>query len=132
MKQSFITDVMCEMLPHLNNAQAAKLQEVLQHSLSKYKVVVHKEAESETEANLVELFLSAKRIEGCSEKSLKYYESTIMALLDGVGKGVKYIGTEDIRTYLTDYQARKQSSKVTMDNIRRILSSFFSYKESFS
>ena len=129
MKQSFITDVMCEMLPHLNNAQAAKLQEVLQHSLSKYKVVVHKEAESETEANLVELFLSAKRIEGCSEKSLKYYESTIMALLDGVGKGVKYIGTEDIRTYLTDYQARKQSSKVTMDNIRRILSSFFSWLE---
>ena len=129
MKQSFITDVMCEMLPHLNNAQAAKLQEVLQHSLSKYKVVVHKEAETETEANLVELFLSAKRIEGCSEKSLKYYESTIMALLDGVGKGVKYIGTEDIRTYLTDYQARKQSSKVTMDNIRRILSSFFSWLE---
>ena len=129
MKQSFITDVMCEMLPHLNNAQAAKLQEVLQHSLSKYKVVVHKEAETETEANLVEMFLSAKRIEGCSEKSLKYYESTIMALLDGVGKGVKYIGTEDIRTYLTDYQARKQSSKVTMDNIRRILSSFFSWLE---
>ena len=129
MKQSFITDVMCEMLPHLNNAQVAKLQEVLQHSLSKYKVVVHKEAETETEANLVEMFLSAKRIEGCSEKSLKYYESTIMALLEGVGKGVKYIGTEDIRTYLTDYQARKQSSKVTMDNIRRILSSFFSWLE---
>ena len=101
----------------------------MQHSLSKYKLVVHEGAEPDTEANLVELFLSAKRIEGCSEKSLKYYESTIMALLEGVGKGVKYIGTEDIRTYLTDYQARKQSSKVTMDNIRRILSSFFSWLE---
>lgn len=129
MKQIFITDVMYEMLPHLNNAQAEKLQEALQHSLSKYKIVVHEGTETDTEINLVELFLSAKRIEGCSEKSLKYYESTIMALLDGVGKGVKYIGTEDIRTYLTEYQARKQSSKVTMDNIRRILSSFFSWLE---
>lgn len=129
MKQKIITDVVQAMLPYLNNAQTEKLQEALLHSLSNYKVVVHKEAEPETELNLVELFLSAKRIEGCSEKSLKYYESTIMALLDGVGKGVKYIGTEDIRVYLTDYQARKQSSKVTMDNIRRILSSFFSWLE---
>ena len=129
MKQRLITDVMYEMMPHLNNAQAEKLKEALQHSLSKYTVIVRESAETDTEINLVELFLSAKRIEGCSEKSLKYYESTIMALLDGVGKGVKYIGTEDIRTYLTDYQARKQSSKVTMDNIRRILSSFFSWLE---
>ena len=129
MKQSLITEVMYEMMPHLNNAQAEKLKEALQHSLSKYTVIVRESAETDTEINLVELFLSAKRIEGCSEKSLKYYESTIMALLDGVGKGVKYIGTEDIRTYLTDYQARKQSSKVTMDNIRRILSSFFSWLE---
>lgn len=129
MKQSLITDVMYEMMPHLNNAQAEKLKEALQHSLSKYTVIVRESAETDTEINLVELFLSAKRIEGCSEKSLKYYESTIMALLDGLGKGVKYIGTEDIRTYLTDYQARKQSSKVTMDNIRRILSSFFSWLE---
>ncbi len=129
MKQKIITDVVQAMLPYLNNAQTENLQEALLHSLSNYKVVVHKEAEPETELNLVELFLSAKRIEGCSEKSLKYYESTIMALLDGVGKGVKYIGTEDIRVYLTDYQARKQSSKVTMDNIRRILSSFFSWLE---
>ena len=129
MKQSLITDVMYEMMPHLNNAQAEKLKEALQHSLSKYTVIVRESAETDTEINLVELFLSAKRIEGCSEKSLKYYESTIMALLNGVGKGVKYIGTEDIRTYLTNYQARKQSSKVTMDNIRRILSSFFSWLE---
>ena len=129
MKQKIITDVVQAMLPYLNNAQTEKLQEALLHSLSNYKVVVHKDAEPDTELNLVELFLSAKRIEGCSEKSLKYYESTIMALLDGVGKGVKYIGTEDIRVYLTNYQARKQSSKVTMDNIRRILSSFFSWLE---
>ena len=129
MKQNLITDIVQAMLPYLNNAQTEKLQEVLRHSLSDYEVVEREHKKDLSEQNLVELFLSAKRIEGCSEKSLKYYESTISALLDKVGKEVKYIETEDIRSYLTDYQARKQLSKVTIDNIRRILSSFFSWLE---
>lgn len=129
MKQNLITDVVQAMLPYLNNAQTEKLQEVLHQSLTHYKVVENDGEKELSEQNLVELFLSAKRIEGCSEKSLKYYKPTITALLDSVGKDVKYIVTEDIRSYLTDYQARKQSSKVTIDNIRRILSSFFSWLE---
>ena len=129
MKKNLITDVVQGMLPYLNNAQTEKLQEVLQRCLSDYDVVENEHKKELSERNLVELFLSAKRIEGCSAKSLKYYESTIIALLDAVGKGVKYIDTEDIRSYLTEYQARKQSSKVTIDNIRRILSSFFSWLE---
>ena len=129
MKQHLINEVIQGMLPFLNNAQTGKLQEVLQHSLFGYKVIEEKKEEKLSEQNLVELFLAAKRIEGCSEKSLKYYESTIMALLDELGKDVKHIITDDIRTYLTEYQARKQSSKVTIDNIRRILSSFFSWLE---
>jgi len=129
MKQNLITDVVQAMLPYLNNAQTEKLQEVLQRSLSDYEVVENEQKKEISEQNLVDLFLSAKRIEGCSEKSLKYYQSTITALIDTVGKSVKYIETEDIRSYLTEYQARKQSSKVTIDNIRRILSSFFSWLE---
>lgn len=78
---------------------------------------------------MVELFLSAKRIEGCSEKSLKYYQTTIEAMLFQLQKDVKQIVTDDIRTYLTEYQNRKHSSRVTIDNIRRILSSFFSWLE---
>ena len=77
MKRNLITDVVQAMLPYLNNAQTEKLQEVLQQSLSHYKVVENNNAQELSEQNLVELFLSAKRIEGCSEKSLKYYESTI-------------------------------------------------------
>lgn len=129
MKQHLINDVIQGMTPYLDNAQAEKLQEVLQHTLFNYKVVENKGVEEISEQNLVELFLSAKRIEGCSEKSLKYYESTITAMLSELGKSVKHIVTDDIRTYLTEYQARKQSSKVTIDNIRRILSSFFSWLE---
>ena len=129
MKQNLITDVVQEMLPYLNNAQMEKLQEALVYTLFKYEVTECEKEKELSEQNLVELFLAAKRIEGCSEKSLKYYESTIMALLDDLKKDVKYIVTDDIRTYLTEYQARKQSSRVTIDNIRRILSSFFSWLE---
>ena len=129
MKQNFINDVVQGMLPFLNNAQAEKLQEVLHHTLFDYNVIENEDTEKLSEQNLVESFLAAKRIEGCSEKSLKYYESTILAMLNELQKDVKHIVTDDIRTYLTDYQARKQSSRVTIDNIRRILSSFFTWLE---
>ena len=129
MKQNLMNEVIQGMLPFLNNAQMERLQEVLQHTLFNYKVVENNSNKELSEQNLVELFLAAKRIEGCSEKSLKYYESTILALLDDLEKDVKHIVTDDIRTYLTEYQSRKQSSKVTIDNIRRILSSFFSWLE---
>ena len=129
MKQNLINDIVQEMIPFLNNAQAEKLQMVLQHTLFNYEVVESENKVNDSEQNLVELFLSAKRIEGCSEKSLKYYNATIQALLDGVGKPIKHIQTDDIRNYLTEYQTKKKSSRVTIDNLRRILSSFFSWLE---
>lgn len=129
MKQNMITDIVQGMLPYLNNEQTEKLQEVLQHTLFNYVITENINKEDDLEQDFVELFLSAKRIEGCSEKSLKYYKATIEAMLNDLRKDVKHIATEDIRIYLTDYQARKQSSKVTIDNIRRIFSSFFSWLE---
>ena len=129
MKQNFNHRGCSGMLPYLNNVQAEKLQEVLAHAFFGYEVAKTDKDENVSEQNLVDLFLAAKRIEGCSEKSLKYYESTIMAMLDELHKEVKQIDTDDIRSYLTEYQARKKSSKVTIDNIRRILSSFFSWLE---
>ena len=81
------------------------------------------------ETDAVEAFITAKRIEGCSEKTLSYYRKTIEALIFGVGKVVKQITTDDLRRYLTNYQVQRRSSKVTIDNIRRILSSFFSWLE---
>ena len=129
MKQDLIKDVIQGMLPYLNNAQNEKLQEVLRYTLAKYEVTENQNKEKYSEQNYVELFLSAKRIEGCSEKSLKYYKATIEAMLDELKKDVKHIVTDDIRGYLTEYQEKKKSSKVTIDNIRRILSSFFSWLE---
>ena len=129
MKQNLITDVIQGMLPYLNNAQTERLQEVLQHTLFDYEVTKIENEKEISEQNYMELFLSAKRIEGCSEKSLKYYKATIEAMLCELKKDVKHIVTDDIRGYLTEYQEKKKSSKVTIDNIRRILSSFFSWLE---
>lgn len=79
--------------------------------------------------NYCEIFICAKRVEGCSEKSIKYYKSTIENMLKSLDKSVKCITTEDLRTYLSEYQRNKNCSRVSIDNIRRILSSFFSWLE---
>lgn len=129
MKQKLITAVVQDMLPYLNNAQTEKLQEVLLHILWDYDISPSDGKTEEKEQDLLALFLAAKRIEGCSEKSLKYYQATIQAMLDDIGKPIKEIVTEDIRQYLTNYQQERHSSRVTIDNIRRILSSFFSWLE---
>ena len=102
MKQDFIKDVIQGMLPYLNNAQNEKLQEVLKYTLANYEVTENQNKEKYSELNFVELFLSAKRIEGCSEKSLKYYKTTIEMMIATVGKSVKHIETDDIRRYLTE------------------------------
>lgn len=129
MKQKIINEVIQNMMPFLNNAQMAKLSESLEHALYQCTIVTEQSYEDEPKEDLVALFLSAKRIEGCSEKSLKYYQSTIEAMLTQLQKDVCCITTDEIRTYLTEYQQQKNSSKVTIDNIRRILSSFFSWLE---
>lgn len=129
MKQKIVAAVVQGMLPYLNNAQTEKLQEVLLHTLWDYDISVSDGKAERQEQDLLSLFLAAKRIEGCSEKSLKYYQATTQAMLDGIGKPIKEIVTEDIRQYLTDYQRERHSSRVTIDNIRRILSSFFSWLE---
>ena len=120
---------MQSMLPYLNNAQLEKLQAVMQYILFQYEITKKDENSECSTLNFVDLFLSAKRVEGCSEKSLKYYHTTIQAMLSTVNKDIKQIETEDIRSYLTSYQQQKQSCRVTIDNIRRILSSFFSWLE---
>jgi len=117
------------MLPYLDNAQLQKLQEILGHSLYNYEIF-GKVAEIEDDSQkLIDAFVYAKRIEGCSEKTLKYYRTTIEALTEAIDKGVCHMQTDDLRAYLTEYQVKHDSSRVTIDNIRRILSSFFSWLE---
>ncbi len=129
MKQNLINDVIQEMLPYLNNDQSEKLKSVMQHILFEYEISENTNCNEKSEEDYISLFISAKKIEGCSDKSLKYYDATIRTMVDSIGKKIKHIKTDDIRNYLTEYQNKKNSSRVTIDNIRRILSSFFSWLE---
>lgn len=130
MKQQIITDVVQQMLPYLDNAQLKELQKVLEYTLFGCEITKQDERETTSDnPKLVDDFVAAKRIEGCSEKTLKYYRTTIDAMVTSVNKSIRHIQTEDLRSYLTDYQVKNQSSRVTIDNIRRILSSFFAWLE---
>ena len=133
MNDEFVNDVLRDMLAYLDNGQAEQLRRVLKHNLSGYEIRQRADSTAEDasaeNARLTSAFLSAKRIEGCSEKSLSYYRKTIETMSEKIGKGITHITTNDLRSYLTDYQTERKSSKVTIDNIRRILSSFFSWLE---
>lgn len=131
MKMQFTNDVIQKMLPYLDNDQADKLKQALLSTLAGYEINESSTSDSDVQSNqkLVDGFLAAKRIEGCSEKSMLYYKKTIETMISAIGKTVSHITTDDLRSYLTSYQAERSSSKVTIDNIRRILSSFFSWLE---
>ena len=129
MKQQIIESIVQQMLAHLDTMQLKRLQNVLEHELFDCEIREQEECSEDDSKRLLELFITAKRIEGCSERTLKYYQTTIDTMLDSVGKNVRRIQTEDLRAYLTNYQGKNNPSRVTIDNIRRILSSFFSWLE---
>ena len=121
------------MIGHLNNAQIELLHKTLTKcfdglELTQIDNEIHENAFGGN-SDLISLFISAKRVEGCSEKSLYYYYNTIEKALKTINKLAQHIMTDDLRLYLATYQNQHNSSKVTIDNIRRILSSFFSWLE---
>lgn len=128
MKDELINEIERQMLPYLNNEQLLKLQDILSKTLCGLNIS-EGERPTPSEDKAIEAFISAKRIEGCSEKTLNYYLNTIEAMVSAIGKPPQRIMTEDLRRYLTEYQFHRKSGKVTIDNIRRILSSFFSWLE---
>jgi len=126
--QELITNIEMEMLSHLDNGQMERLHSVLSHYLHGVTVTTQID-ESPDGMKLLASFLSAKRVEGCSAKSLRYYESTLHNMLMTIHKSAKHITTDDLRQYLDQYQQKGGAGKVTLDNIRRILSSYFSWLE---
>lgn len=132
MKKTLINQIQMEMSGVLNNAQRQKLCDVLEHCFFNVDVVAldnENLIQSKSNQTLKEAFLSAKQIEGCSERSVSYYSSTLDNLIKTLEKPFNQMETEDLRVYLSDYQKRNDASKQTIDNIRRILSSFFTWLE---
>lgn len=129
MKKVIINEIMQGMLKHLDNSQMKMLYKVLERSFEGIEISKTEFQIGEQNINYIDLFVSAKRVEGCSEKTLHYYSQTIKSVIDFIGKEIPHITTEDLRHYITSYQEDRKSSKVTIDNIRRILSSFFAWLE---
>lgn len=132
MKDKLITQIQVRMASALNMEQLEELRRVLTNAL--YRVdITEKEALEPTDATdnggMLDVFIAAKRIEGCSDKSLKYYTFTVRQMLNSMGKHFREISTDDLRGYLANYQKDRGSSKVTIDNMRRIFSSFFGWLE---
>lgn len=129
MKEKVIKEIEQKMASILNNEQKEKLKEVLLYTFYNIEVTSIRDELAEDTTDYAKMFIAAKRIEGCSERTLNYYETTIKTMVDKLSKKVNSIETEDLRNYLSEYQAKNNCSKVTIDNVRRILSSFFAWLE---
>lgn len=120
-----IVKVLNEMSEYLSIAQLKKLQEVILDTFAENTAEKNHISNSE----FLDMFLDAKRIEGCSDRTIKYYRTTIEHFIGEVETMVRKITTEEIRGYLASYQKRNNCTNVTVDNIRRNISSFFSWLE---
>ena len=129
MKEKVMKEIEQKMASILNNEQKEKLKEVLLYTFYNIEVTSIKDELVEDTTDYAKMFIAAKRIEGCSERTLNYYETTIKTMINKLSKKVNSIETEDLRNYLSEYQAKNNCSKVTIDNVRRILSSFFAWLE---
>ena len=131
MTEKLITEIEQQMLPYLNNSQREQLHRTLEHCFFNVTVTEKTNSLNDEKENdeYLNAFISAKHVEGCSEKTLKYYRSTIVSMLSVINKPVKHITTDDLRGYLDEYYRMNKAGRVTMDNIRRNLSTFFSWLE---
>lgn len=133
MKDQIIREIEQSMLAYLDNAQMKQLHATLEHAFFNKTVSESDAAEAaENGANdlaLLDMFLAAKRVEGCSEKTIRYYKTTLTKMLTALDHQIVHITTDDLRNYLALYQQETECSKSNIDNIRRILSSFFSWLE---
>jgi len=133
LKAKLINSIKIKMKPFLNKNQINELNETLKSTLKEYDVIKKNKkltiSESKGNMELLYNFLSSKQVEGCSERTIDYYKTTINKMLDSVNLKIESITTDDLRKYLSDYKNQNNASKTTIDNIRRVLSSFFSWLE---
>lgn len=124
MEEKIVT-ILNEMSEFLSVPQMKKLQEVMLRTFAE-KEQVRKQVDN---SEYLKMFLDAKKVEGCSERTLQYYRVTIERMIKSTSVPVRKITTEDMRYYLSEYQKLNNCGKVTVDNVRRNISSFFSWLE---
>ena len=134
MKELFIKEVLDSTNHFLDNNQRIKLKEKLIEICLNYQIeIIEQTKRQETQKNntdILDRFIASKEIEGCSTRTLNYYRDNINKMLDTVNLPINEITTEILRNYLSDYKSNSNAGMVTIDNIRRTLSSFFAWLES--
>lgn len=133
-KEEMILTITNEMSNNLTNYQLELLKNVLKIQFQNIEITVltdeiKKKEEQNTNEKFINSFLSAKEIEGCSQRTISYYKENIQRLISKLEKPIKGITTEDIRNYLSNYKETNNCGSVTIDNIRRVFSSFFAWLE---
>lgn len=133
-KEEMILTITNEMSNNLTNYQLELLKNVLIIKFQNIEITVltdeiKKKEEQNTNEKFINSFLSAKEIEGCSQRTISYYKENIQRLISKLEKPIKGITTEDIRNYLSNYKETNNCGSVTIDNIRRVFSSFFAWLE---
>lgn len=121
--ESKINSILHQMQQVLAPTQIKQLKTVLRATLC------CKHQQADANKDLLSLFIIAKQVEGCSQKTLGYYQNTLAMMTSALGKPYTQVTSDDLRTYLNGYERNRGASKVTIDNIRRIMSSFFSWLE---
>ena len=133
MKTRVINKIKSKMSLYLDENQLVILDSTLRNIFNDYDIIKNEDEftmkESKENDILMKNFLASKHVEGCSERTITYYHTTIKKMLDTISKKIEFITTDDLRMYLADYKNENNTSKTTVDNIRRVLSSFFSWLE---
>ena len=133
MKELFIKEVTTKMVDFLDDNQRIRLKEILTEICLNYQIeIIEQTKRQETQKNntdILDRFIASKEIEGCSTRTLNYYRDNINKMFDTVNLPIKEITTEILRNYLSDYKSNSNAGMVTIDNIRRTLSSFFAWLE---
>lgn len=128
-KEKFIDLLFNEITPYVFKKYLKEIKPTLEKVLTKIEVLELEEGSPDSNDNALVLFIDAKRIEGCSEKTLQYYQVTLKQFFSNITKNYLIIETEDVRKYLSDYKQKNNASKVTIDNVRRVISSLFAWLE---
>ena len=134
MKTEVISNITKDMEDSLTDYQLNKLKESLIINFESVEFIIktdelkHQE-ELDENKRMIDSFISSKQVEGCSDRTIKYYREIIERFIDNFDKSIKQISTDEIRTYLSNYKDSSSCGSTTIDNIRRVLSSFFSWLE---
>lgn len=129
-KEEFLSKLLDVMKPFIWKKDVKVVKDTITKCFEGVEVRQIDDGNPITNEDALKLFVDAKRIEGCSERSIGYYNTTLKTLFKSITKNYLVIETEDLRKYLSDYSQNSKASKITVDNVRRVISTFFSWLES--